>query len=119
MTTNRIDELAEEQSQSDRRYFDRNPTRSHRIRLAHPAEIAQGENTFAQAAQSLPEGHTWYTAVRCVSQGMRLRLFFSGPHEFAAGILSESQAAEIYETVANLFGPQTHAVEAGMREAAQ
>jgi hypothetical protein len=98
---NRISQLVEDQSQADRQFFDKNPSRAHLIRLSHPAEIALGETAFNEA-ERVPEGYTWYTAIRCVDLGVRFRLNFFAPPGLPASRLTEEQAEEIYETIARL-----------------
>ena len=109
---NRIDEIADHQSQDDRRFFDNNHSRKHRVRLAHPAEIAQGENALNQGSD-LRAGHVWYAAVRNVESGERLRLFFSAPPRAS---LSEAQAREVFELLAIIANTPLHEIEAGLRE---
>ena len=98
---NRISQLVEDQSQADRKFFDKNPNRAHLIRLSHLAEIALGETAFNEA-ERIPEGYTWYAAIRCVDLGVRFRLNFFAPPGLPASLLTEGQAEEIYETVARL-----------------
>lgn len=57
---------------ADRKFFERHPDRSHRLRLA-----AEAEAEIAQlgAEETLPAGIRWFVAVRQVAPGMRLRAF--------------------------------------------
>jgi hypothetical protein len=116
--SNRISQLIENQSQADRRFFDQNPRRAHLVRLAHPAEIAEGENALHRATR-LPEGYAWYVAVRCVAPGMRLRAFFAGLSGFPSSHLTEPQAEQIYEAATSLFSEQAREIEACLREVAK
>jgi hypothetical protein len=114
LVSDRISQLVEDQSQSDRRFFDNNPSRAHLIRLAHPAEIADEEYIIGQEVP-IPAGSTCYAAVRRVPPG-RLRLLFVGPSGFPAGHLSEEQAAYVYESVATRLGGYAELAEAIMRQ---
>ncbi|MCJ2035754.1 hypothetical protein [Methylobacterium sp. J-068] len=62
--------------QADARFFERRPDRNHRIRLASPAEVETIH--LLHPGNPLTPGLRWYTAVRQVRQGVRLRVFSMG-----------------------------------------
>ncbi|MCJ2044405.1 hypothetical protein MKK58_07640 [Methylobacterium sp. J-078] len=61
---------------SDARFFERRPDRSHRIRLSSLAEVETIR--LLHPGNQLTPGLRWYTAVRQVRQGVRLRVFSMG-----------------------------------------
>lgn len=64
---------------ADARFFERRPDRSHRLRLSSVAEI--GILRLLHPGKLLTPGLRWYTAVRQVQKGFRIRVFSMGlPH---------------------------------------
>jgi len=66
---------------TDRRFFNRFPERSYRIRRSCAAEI-EAIGIFNKTSMALAPGRRWFTAVRQVSPGERLRVFLSGRADF-------------------------------------
>lgn len=62
--------------QADARFFERRPDRNHRIRLASAAEVETIR--LLRPGNPTTPGLRWYTAVRQVRQGVRLRVFSMG-----------------------------------------
>lgn len=62
--------------QADARFFERRPDRNHRIRLASPAEVET--ISLLHPGNSITPGLRWYTAVRQVREGVRMRAFSMG-----------------------------------------
>lgn len=78
---------------ADRRYFERRPHRSYRLRRSFPAE---GEQV------SILIGGEWpmtvgalFTAVRQVAPGVRARAFFLAPRSLETDV-SDAEAAEYF-----------------------
>jgi hypothetical protein len=95
-------------AQSDRRFFECFPLRRYRVRLASQAERQQ----CVQLDGSTPPGFAYYTAVRNVRNGARLRVFRLAP----AG-----REVDVDETTARLIfeaetPPDTREAEAIIRE---
>jgi hypothetical protein len=99
--------------QSDRLYFERFPTRKHRVRLASHVEIAEME-TVAGRDCGAPAGAQIYVAVKNIAPGLRIRTYLSAPADCDTD-LTEAQAAEIFYSCA---GEMHRKLEAKMREAA-
>lgn len=97
-------------TRSDAKFFERFPHRCHRVRLTSQAEIAQDAVLLGKPQQP-PPGHQFYTAVKNIGPGVRLRLSICGPQD-ADTDLSEAQAFEIYE---RFNGPDVRKIEADMR----
>lgn len=60
----------------DRRWFERNPNRSHRIRRAYAGEM-ETLGFDPTAAEKLPEGSARFAVVRQIQPGARMRRFAS------------------------------------------
>jgi len=99
-------------TQADRRFFERFPNRKHRVRLASQAEIGQNE-ILQDETVWLPPGYRWFTVVRNVAPGARLRLFVRYLED-AETDLDEATAREIFELAST---EQTRKIEAGLRTA--
>jgi hypothetical protein len=100
-------------SQSDRRFFERFPHRSHRFRLASQAEIAQ-RAILTDAAGPLPKQFRHFVAVRNIAPGVRLRNFVIG-YDGAETDLDEVTACAVYDSAAT---DKTRWIEAQLRKAA-
>ena len=108
----KLAERVDRVSQADRRFFERFPHRKHRVRLASQAEI--GQNEILQGGTVwLPPGYRWFTVVRNVAPGARLRLFVRYLED-AETDLDEATAREIFELAST---DQTRKIEAGLRTA--
>jgi hypothetical protein len=59
-------------SNSDRDWFAQHPDRSHRLRLAHPGEVAALDAAADKTA-------TWWVVTRQIEPGVRLRTAFRPP----------------------------------------
>jgi len=99
-------------TQADRRFFERFTNRKHRVRLASQAEIGQNE-ILQDETVWLPPGYRWFTVVRNVAPGARLRLFVRYLED-AETDLDEATAREIFELAST---EQTRKIEAGLRTA--
>jgi hypothetical protein len=99
--------------QSDRLFFERFPHRSHRVRLASQAEIAQRAILLSNDAGALPNEFRHFVAVRNIAAGVRLRNFTILP-EGAETDLDEIEACAVYESAAN---EKTRWIEAQLRKA--
>lgn len=93
----RLERLAIEVDQalvSDRRFFERHPHRSYRVRRAAKAEIASARE-IGEARGDIPKGFAWFTAVRAFAPGVRARVFFGGPANNDTDV-SETEAEWLY-----------------------
>jgi hypothetical protein len=86
----KVNLLVERASERDRRFFERNPDRQHRVRPAHPAEFEQ---------VGLPEPpddspFKAYIAVKQIEPGVRIRkpLYAIIPHA-----VGEDEARSVFE----------------------
>ena len=70
----RLGKLVDRATESDRRFFERFPHRQHRVRHSHRGEIGQNEIVEGKPLTP-PAGFRWFTAVRNVYSGARLRIF--------------------------------------------
>jgi hypothetical protein len=85
---------------TDALFFERFPTREHRVRLAHRAEIE--EQRIIENLPPIPDGCRAFIAVRRVAPCMRLRALVIAP-EGNETDLPESMARSIFERVAGRF----------------
>ncbi len=76
----------------DRRYAAQNPHRNNWVRRAH-----DGEQGFDVPNLTLPDGR-WFTAVRQISSGIRVRVFFQQDKNFDTS-LNERQAKWVFDFV--------------------
>ena len=100
-------------TQTDRRFFERHPHRRHCVRPAGQAEYEQ-HALLGGKPLAIPPGSRLFIAIRNISPGARLRVFFPAP-EIRETDISEAAAREVFETVAP---PQAWAAEAELRKAA-
>ena len=82
--------------EGDREFFDRHKDRSHRLRLASRAEIA-AYSLIGDKPNRLPEGQAWYSAIRQVRPGIRLRVVMAMRERADVDIFSETECRRIYE----------------------
>jgi len=108
----KLAERVDRVSQADRRFFERFPHRKHRVRLASQAEIGQNE-ILQDETVWLPPGYRWFTVVRNVAPGARMRLFVRYLED-AETDLDEETAKEIFELAST---EKTRKIEAGLRTA--
>ena len=81
--------------EEDTGYAARNPKRNHWVRRAHFGEIPADA-----PALSLPDGR-WFTAVRQIVPGLRLRAFFEQDKHFNTD-LTEAQARWVFRHVSGI-----------------
>ena len=108
----RLGKLVDRATESDRRFFERFPHRQHRVRHSHRGEIGQNEIVEGKPLTP-PAGFRWFTAVRNVYSGARLRIFTLNA-EAAEIDLDEATARRIFEL---LETPFTRELEARLRKA--
>jgi len=108
----RLDEHVEAVCDGDRLFFEKFPARKHRVRPAHPAEVAQHE-LIQQCQLSAPAGGRLFTVVRNIMPGIRIRLCIVGP-ENAQPDVGEKMARKLFEALAPA---QLREIEAGLRKA--
>jgi hypothetical protein len=99
---------------ADARFFERFPRRQHRVRTASKGEIEQNEILMGEPVW-LPSGYRWFTVVRNVADGARMRLFVRYP-EGAETDLAEETAKSIFLCAAT---PRTWEIEAQIRKAVE
>lgn len=88
----RVDKI----TRADRKFFERHPNRRHRVRVAHYAEIEQGELVCGDSVEELADGMIYFAAVKNIKTGVRLRLFFHAD-EMLDTDLSEDAVFYIFE----------------------
>lgn len=99
---------------SDRIWFEEHPQRQHRIRFAHPCEIAQNEIVGGRA-WTLPPDMRWFTIVKSVVPGSRVRLYTANHETAPTDTVPETMARKIY---AQLATENTREIEQIMLKAA-
>ncbi|TNC10425.1 hypothetical protein FF100_22395 [Methylobacterium terricola] len=78
---------------ADRRFFERRPDRTYRVRLASAAEVETLRLTGR--GSETPAGYRWYVAIRHVVQDVRVRAFAIGRDGLDTDV-SDAVAANIY-----------------------
>ncbi|MGH9614296.1 MAG: hypothetical protein ACRD4P_14580 [Bryobacteraceae bacterium] len=106
--------LVDRVTQTDRRFFERFPHRKHRVRLASQAEIAQHE-LLDDKPIFLPEVCRIFTVVRNIAPGARLRMYVRGL-EGSETDLDEATALAIFEASAT---PKTLEIEAAIKKSVE
>ena len=96
---------------NDRIFFERNPDRRHRVRLASPGEC---KHYRLAVGRPIAPGRVLLCAVRSVATGMRLRVF--GAVTGAALGAGEEESFWVFESHA---GPHVAVLEQKMRAAAE
>ena len=102
--------LVDRACESDRMFFERFPQRRHRVRRSHSAEARQEEILRGEPLRPHPR-FAWFSVVRNVAPGVRLRLLLLN-HNDAEVDLSEEMCREIFETAAT---PPVQAIEEELR----
>jgi len=74
-----VDEVDRTVCESDRRFFDANPDRNHRVRPASDVEISEMEMALDSVLSG--GGTRWFVSVTRMSPGVRLRSFCEMPPE--------------------------------------
>jgi hypothetical protein len=72
------DERLKMGSEDDRNFFAQHPERQYRVRIATPYEVAVLEIVGKQHT-GLPHDMFWWSAIRLVAPGQRMRLTFVAP----------------------------------------
>jgi hypothetical protein len=90
-----LSEIVDETLEGDRRFFNRHPERSHRVRKSARAEVKVGI-LMGFIPRQLPEGFTHYTLIRQISPGVRIRKFTTGTYG-ADTDLPEEESRALYE----------------------
>ena len=111
----RLGEEADRAVEGDRRFFDRWPNRTYRIRLASHAErqqieIVQGGRIRAADDQAV------FVVMKQLAPGVRMKATVIGPRESIGEELTEAEAGSIYESYADIH-PEVRRREAMMRAA--
>lgn len=103
-TRRRIKRLSDELDvllNADRNFFERRPDRSYRIRRCFRPEI-EINRLVAPTARQPKAGMAWFTLVRQVAPGVRLRLFIQGLSD-AETDLPEAAVRELWDAKAALM----------------
>jgi hypothetical protein len=82
-------------SEADRKYFERFHERTHRVRVAGLAEIEQNR-ILRGGSMSAPPDRQFYTVVRNVRPGVRLRMAVQGPANADPELFGDAKARAIY-----------------------
>ncbi|MCC0809524.1 hypothetical protein FPV16_25550 [Methylobacterium sp. W2] len=98
--------------ESDRRFFARRRDRSYRVRHAAPVEL-QVSREAGQTFAPLVAGARWFTAVRQVARGYRVRAFYQS-FDDAEVNLSEAVSRRLY---AEACGSEGHQLAEAMERA--
>ena len=111
----RLGEEADRAVEGDRRYFDRWPGRTYRIRLASSAERKQVE--LFQGRPIRPDAdQAVFVVMKQLGRGVRMKATVIGPHESIGEELTDAEAGRIYEGYAD-HHPEIRQREAMMRAA--
>lgn len=96
----RLGEEADRAVEGDRRYFDRWPNRTYRIRLASPAERKQVE--LIQGRTIRPsDDKAVFIVMKQLGPGVRMKATVIGPRESIGEELTDAEAGGIYEGYAD------------------
>jgi hypothetical protein len=87
-------------TQADRLFFERFPTRQHRVRLASQAEIE--ERRIFEYLPPIPNGLRFFIVVRQVASCIRMRAMVVAPEDNETD-MPESQCRAIFEQAAGRF----------------
>ena len=91
----KLGKFVDRATEADRVFFERRPDRMHRVRFSHQAEIRQNEIIDGKP-ETVPPGFRWFTVVRNVYPGARIRLYVMNLED-AETDLDEATAREIFE----------------------
>jgi len=110
-----IEKLAphvERLTEADRVFFDQHPDRQHRVRHTGEAELADIE-TMEGKLMKPPTDCRWFTIVRNVVPGARIRIFVANYNDTETGLdVPEEFARTVFDTFAHPGIPE---MEAAMR----
>lgn len=84
-------------TESDRKFFERFPTRNYRIRAMAPAEVAQLDIVVNGDMEPLKPGCRWFVVMRQIMPGLRFKVFRQAPAEKVGEEASEHIARSLYE----------------------
>lgn len=96
----KIADRVEQMTQADRRFFERFPTRQHRVRLASQAEI--DERRILEELPPIPDGLRFFIVVRQVASCIRMRALVVAPEDNETDI-PEAQCRAIFQQAAGTF----------------
>jgi hypothetical protein len=96
----KIANRVEQMTQADRLFFERFPTRQHRVRLASQAEIE--ERRILENLPPVPNGLRFFIAVRQVAPCIRMRALLVAPEDNETN-MPEAQCREIFQQAAGTF----------------
>jgi hypothetical protein len=96
----KIADRVEQMTQADRRFFERFPTRQHRVRLASQAEI--DERRILDNLPPIPDGLRFFIVVRQVASCIRMRALVVAPED-AETDMPESRCRAIFQWAAGSF----------------
>jgi hypothetical protein len=96
----KIADRVEQITQADRLFFERFPTRQHRVRLASQAEIE--ERQVFENLPLIPDGSRFFIVVRQVAPCIRMRALVVAPGD-AETDMPESRCRAIFQQVAGRF----------------
>jgi hypothetical protein len=106
-----LGEMVDRVTQADRRFFERFPDRTHRLRLASPAEIEQYD--IIEGKAWMPPGFRMYVAVKKIASDARMRSFVRGLADWETDV-PEATARAVWEAVSN---PHRDMIEAKLQKA--
>lgn len=100
---------------ADAAFFDRHHDRTHRVRLAAAAEVAQNQIMAPDEDLTPVPGARWIVLVKQLRPGVRLRAFAqaTGADDFD---LSEAEARDLYDAKVRP-GSRLHGIELQMQAA--
>lgn len=81
---------------ADRRFFERRPDRTYRMRRMAKAEIATLE-AVAGGTMFLPPGSAPFTLIKNLAPGVRIRAFVPGPVDEDGSDLTDAQCAWMWK----------------------
>jgi hypothetical protein len=96
----KIANRVEQMTQADRLFFERFPTRQHRVRLASQAEIE--ERRILENLPPVPNGLRFFIAVRQVAPCIRMRALLVAPEDNETN-MPESRCRAIFQWAAGTF----------------
>ena len=89
--------------ESDRRFFERWPERTCRIRRAYPGEIEELHRPAGYEFVRLPKGWVYVVAVRNIAPGARIRMPMLAPRTNSLDV-SEAEADAVIKAMMAGFG---------------
>lgn len=111
----RLGEEADRAVEGDRRYFDRWPHRTYRIRLVSAAERKQVELFQGHPIRPDPD-QAVFVVMKQLAPGVRMKATVIGPRESIGEELTDAEAGSIYESYADIH-PEVRRREEMMRAA--